>query len=100
LEATGFFCKFISLLSSFSQLVLETKAVNSYGAQDVISCLYHILHCYGPWLAALDNPAGNAAIAGIGMSTLAALQASQESCDCLEHCNLHLMTTSLFTKPA
>jgi len=74
LEATEYFCKFISLLSNPSQPKGAVKAVDSHIAQDAVSCLYHIQRLYGGWLAALGNAAGNAAIVGIGMALLAFLQ--------------------------
>lgn len=76
LEATAFFCKYLLLLSSVSQSGLAVKAVDPYMAQDVVSCLYHIQNIYGPSLAAPENPAGNAAIVGIGTSLLAILRVS------------------------
>ena len=82
LEATAFFCKYLWLLSSLSQPGLAVKAVDPYVAQDVVSCLYHIQNIYGSSLAALENPAGNAAIVGIGTSLLAILRVSLKSKIC------------------
>jgi hypothetical protein len=86
LEATTFFCEFISFLSRISQPAFEVKARDCHVAQDIVSCLYHIQDFYGSWLAAPENPAGNAAIVDIGEAMLATLHVSTSLSDCL-NCN-------------
>ena len=49
-------------------------AIDSYDAQDAVSCLYHILQHYGGHLARPSTSSGSTAIIHIGVAMLKALQ--------------------------
>lgn len=64
----------VSKLAEVSADVSSSVAVDSYDAQDAVSCLYHILQLHSSYLAHRDSRGDREAIIQIGLAMLKALE--------------------------